>query len=136
MPVLGIRINKIEATKNEEIAPKGPMRITPSQKIKDITENQINGVSGKVKVIEIRFEFNTNYDPAVGEINLSGTIVYQGTEKIRKEILKTWKDSKKIAKSVEREIIASLTSRMFLVAINCAREIGVPSPMPFKFTEE
>jgi len=136
MPVLGIRMNKIEATRNEEIAPEGPVRIAPSQKIVDIKENQINGISGKVKVAEIDFEFNTNYDPAVGEIKLSGTVIYQGTENVRKEIIKTWKDSKKIPKIVEREIVTSLTSRAFLVAINCAREIGIPSPMPFKFTEK
>ena len=136
MPVLGIRMNKIEAIRNEEITPEGPVRIAPSQKIAGIKENQINGISGKVKVVEIDFEFNTNYDPAVGEIKLSGTVIYQGTENVRKEIIKTWKDSKKISKSVEREIVTSLTSRAFLVAINCAREIGIPSPMSFKFTEK
>lgn len=136
MPVLGIRMNKLEASRNPTVVPEGPIRIAPSQRILDIKENQINSVSGKAKIIEIDFEFNVIYDPPVGDIRLNGTVIYQATEDIRKKIIKTWKDKKRIAPEVEKEIIANLTSRAFLIAMNCAREIGVPSPMPFSFSEK
>ena len=136
MPVIGIKMNRIEAERNDEVAPTGPVRIAPSQKITDVKETQINSPNGKTKALEIGFEFNTIYNPEVGGIKLTGAIIFQDNAKKRKEILKTWKDSNRIEKSIEREVIASLTSRAFLVSINCAREIGVPSPMPFKFKEE
>ncbi|MEA1993419.1 MAG: hypothetical protein U9N35_03350 [Euryarchaeota archaeon] len=135
MTVLGVRMKKIEATRDESITPEGPVKIAPSQKITNIKENKIDSASGKATVVEFDFEFAINYDPPMGEIRLKGKVIYHGPEKVRKEIIKTWKDSKRISKTVEREILANLTSRAFLVAMNSAREIGVPSPMPFKFGE-
>jgi hypothetical protein len=136
MPVIGIKIDKIEAKRNEEVKATGPIRVAPSQRMIDVKENQINSPSGKIKAIDIGFEFSIIYDPAVGEIKMIGTVLFQDTAKARKEILKTWKDSQRLLKSIEQEVIANLTSRAFLIAINCAREIGIPSPMPFKFRQE
>ncbi len=135
MPVLGVRIKRVEATKNEDVTPEGSVQIAPSQRITNVKERKMDSATGKATVVELDFEFTINYNPSVGEIRLKGTVVYHAPEKVRQEILSTWKDSQRIAQSVEREIVANLMSRAFLVAMNCAREINVPTPMPLRFTE-
>ncbi len=132
MPVIGIRLDKIEAERKENVRAEGQIRILPVPRIIQMQETQIPGPTGKVNILEIQFEYATNYDPSIGEIKVSGTVMFQEAENIRKELINAWKEKKVINPDVGRDIIYRMTQHAFLVMMMLARELNLPSPMPLK----
>jgi hypothetical protein len=132
MPVIGIRMDKIEAERKENVKVEGQMRILPVPRILQLQEIQVPGPTGKVTIVEVQFEYVTNYDPPVGELKVSGTIMFQEAEPIRKQLIDTWKENRQINPDLGREIIYRMTQQAFLVMMNLARELNLPSPMPLK----
>ena len=132
MPVIGIRMDKIEAERKENVKVEGQMRILPVPRILQVEETQIPGPTGKVKIVEVSFEYLTNYDPPVGEIKVKGTIMFQEAENIRKQLVDTWKEKRQINPDLGKEIIYRMTQQAFLVMMNLARELNLPSPMPLR----
>jgi hypothetical protein len=132
MPVIGIRMDKIEAERKENVSVEGPMRISPVPRILQVQETQLPGPTGKVTVLEVQFEYTTSYDPPVGEIKVSGVVMFQESEKNRKQLLKDWKDNRQLSPDIGRDIIYRMTNHSFLVMMNLARELNLPSPMPLK----
>lgn len=129
MPVIGMRMDKIEAERKENVKLEGQLRIMPVPRILQVQETQIPGPTGKANIIEIQFEYVTNYDPPVGEMKVSGTIMFQEAENIRKKLVDTWKEERTIDPDVGKEIIYRMTQHSFLVMMNLARELNLPSPM-------
>jgi hypothetical protein len=139
MPVIGVRMDKIEAERKENVAIEGQMRISPVPRILQVQETQIPGPTGKINVVEVQFEYNTSYDPPVGEIKVIGAILFQESEKNRQQLLKDWKDKRQLSPDIGRDIVYRMTNHSFLVMMNLARELNLPSPMPLRIqtqTEE
>lgn len=132
MPVIGMRMDKLEAERKENVRIEGPMRISPLPRILQVQETQIPGPTGKANIIEVQFEYTVNYDPPVGEIKTVGTIMFQDAENVRKELLDTWKEKRQIHPELGKEIIYRMTHHAFLVMMNLARELNLPSPMPVR----
>jgi hypothetical protein len=125
-------MDKIEAERKENVSVEGPMRISPVPRILQVQETQLPGPTGKVTVLEVQFEYTTSYDPPVGEIKVSGVVMFQESEKNRKQLLKDWKDNRQLSPDIGRDIIYRMTNHSFLVMMNLARELNLPSPMPLK----
>ena len=136
MPVIGMRMDKVEAERKENVSIEGQIRILPVPRILQVQETQIPGPTGKVNIVEVIFEYTTTYDPPVGEIKVNGTIMFQDTEKVRKELVATWKEKRAINPDLGRDIIYRMTQHSFLVMMNLARELNLPSPMPLKIQEQ
>ncbi len=132
MPVIGIRMDKIEAERKENVKLEGQMRILPVPRILQVQEVQVPGPTGKVNIVEVSFEYVTNYDPPVGEMKVNGTIMFQEAENIRKQLIDTWKEKRQLNPDLGKEIIYRMTQQAFLVMMNLARELSLPSPMPLK----
>jgi hypothetical protein len=125
-------MDKIEAERKENVKIEGQMRILPVPRILQVQEVQVPGPTGKVNIVEVQFEYVTSYDPPVGEIKVSGTIMFQEAENIRKQLVDTWKEKRQVNPDLGREIIYRMTQQAFLVMMNLARELNLPSPMPLK----
>jgi len=136
MSVVGIKINKIEGSKNDNAKIDGPVRIGSAPRILSVTENQMNSGTGKVNVLEFSFEYYTNYDPALGNIRVNGAILYQATEDVRKNIMSSWKASNNLPKDVSAEVLTQMTQRSMLITMTLARELGLPSPLPLKISDQ
>ncbi|MGC1122520.1 MAG: hypothetical protein WBA22_15640 [Candidatus Methanofastidiosia archaeon] len=132
MPVIGIRMDKLEAERKENVRIEGQMRISPNPRILQMQETQIPGPTGKANILEIQFEYAVNYDPPVGDIKVIGTIMFQEAENIRKQLLDIWKENRQIHPEMGREIIYRMTHHAFLVMMNLARELNLPSPLPLR----
>ena len=132
MPVIGMRMDKLEAERKENVKVEGPMRISPVPRILQVQETQIPGPTGKANILEIQFEYAVNYDPPVGEIKIVGTIMFQDAENVRKELIATWKEKRQMHPELGKEIIYRMTHHSFLVMMNLARELNLPSPMPVR----
>ncbi len=136
MPVIGMRMDKVEAERKENVSVEGQIRILPVPRILQVQETQIPGPTGKVNIVEVTFEYTTTYDPPVGEIKVNGTIMFQDTEKVRKELVASWKEKRAINPDLGRDIVYRMTQHSFLVMMNLARELNLPSPMPLKIQEQ
>jgi len=136
MAVVGIKVNKIEGNRNEQAKIDGPVRIGSAPRILSITESQMNSGTGKVNVLEISFEYFTNYDPALGNIRVDGSIMYQANEDARKDIMSSWKSDKGLPKEVSTEVLTQMTQRSMLITMTMARELGLPSPLPLKISDQ
>lgn len=132
MPVIGIRMDKIEAERKENVKIEGQIRILPVPRIVQVQEVQVPGPTGKVNIVEVSFEYVTNYDPPVGEMKVNGTIMFQEAENVRKQLIDTWKEKRQLNPDLGKEIIYRMTQQAFLVMMNLARELNLPSPMPLK----
>ena len=132
MPVIGMRMDKIEAERKENVKVEGQMRILPVPRILQVQETQVPGPTGKINIVEVQFEYATTYDPPVGEIKVSGTVMFQEAESIRKQLLDNWKENRQINPEIGKEIIYRMSQQAFLVMMNLARELNLPSPMPLR----
>ncbi|MFQ5892015.1 MAG: hypothetical protein ACE5HW_04400 [Candidatus Methanofastidiosia archaeon] len=136
MPVIGVRIDKIEAQRNPQIKAEGAIRIAPLPRILAIQENQMQGTTGRINVLEAAFEYTANYDPALGNITTQGTVIFQAGEKERKDALRQWQEERKLPQNLGQEIMFAMTQRAFLILMNMAREVGLPSPMQVSVTPQ
>ncbi|MBU7016129.1 MAG: hypothetical protein HXS44_01370 [Theionarchaea archaeon] len=108
------------------------MRILPVPRILQVQETQVPGPTGKINIVEVQFEYITTYDPPVGEIKVNGTVMFQEAENIRKQLLDNWKENRQINPEIGKEIIYRMSQQAFLVMMNLARELNLPSPMPLR----
>jgi len=97
MPTLGISFKSIQANVNRSAKPIGNISVNSAPIIKDIEEAK-TGPAGIKNIITVQFEFKTIYEPNIGNISLSGELLYQ-TDKI-KDILKEWKKNKRLPSEV------------------------------------
>ncbi len=132
MPLVGLRMDKIEASRNNQVKIEGPVRIGTSPRILSLSESQVNSGTGKLNVLEVSFEYFTNYDPAMGNIRIDGVAMYQESEEARKKILSEWKSDNKLPAEFSNELIRQITQRSMLITMMLARELGLPSPLPLK----
>jgi hypothetical protein len=132
MPVIGIRMDKLEAERKESVKLEGQMRISPVPRVLQVQEIQVPGPTGKANIVEIQFEYVVSYDPPVGEMKIIGAIMFQEAENVRKELVNTWKEKRQIHPEVGKEIIYRMTQHAFLILMNLARELNLPSPMPLR----
>lgn len=136
MPVVGMRIDKIEASRNNQAKVDGPIRIGSTPRFLSVVESQIASGTGKMKVVEVGFEYFTNYDPAMGSIRVDGVVWFQDTEEKRKAVLAGWKNDRKLPQDFSTEILAQLTQRSMLISMVLAREMSLPSPLPLKINQQ
>ncbi|MBN1785596.1 MAG: hypothetical protein JW825_01200 [Candidatus Methanofastidiosa archaeon] len=136
MAVVGIKINKIEGSRNEQAKLDGSLRIGSSPRILSLSESQMNSGTGKMNVLEVSFEYFTNYDPALGNIRIDGSIIYQANDEAKKEIMNNWKSNRGLPKDVSAEVLTQMTQRSMLITMSLARELGLPSPLPLKISDQ
>jgi len=128
MAIVGFNFRKIEVEKKTDA--KGKINISNNVSIKGVEEAQLSLGANKQNALRLKFEFHTKYEPDMGKIFLVGDVVYMGTEKILKETLKEWKDSKKIPDSISREILGTVLEKCNIQAIVLSRDINLPTPVP------
>ncbi|MHC1605001.1 MAG: hypothetical protein ACXQTP_03420 [Candidatus Methanofastidiosia archaeon] len=134
MPVYGMRIDRVEASRNNQVKIEDSVRIGSAPRILSLSETQVTSGTGKINVLEVAFEYQTNYDPAIGSIRVDGAVIYQEGEEKRKKIVSMWKEEKKFSQDFSTEILTHLTQRTMLISMHLARELGLPSPLPMRIT--
>ncbi|MHC1598768.1 MAG: hypothetical protein ACXQS3_04780 [Candidatus Methanofastidiosia archaeon] len=135
MSIIGVRIDKIEASRNNQTKVDGPVRIGSTPRILSLIETQINSGTGKMNVIEVGFEYFTNYDPALGSIRVNGVVWAQENDDKRKNILSKWKKDHALPPEVSTELLTHLTQRAMLITMLLARELSLPSPLPLRINQ-
>ena len=124
MPVIGMKFDSIEGKRGNE-TPRGEIKVNSTPKITSIKEVDI-APFGK-KALAVNFDFSTNYTPNIGEIRITGEILY--TTDLHDKVLKEWKDKKTIPETASIEILNHLFRHCLLKIVNISEDLQLPPPI-------
>lgn len=124
MPIIGFKFESMEAKKIKSNF-GGEIKINSAPKITNITE--VNVPTLKKKVLGFGFEFITKYDPEIGEIKITGEVLYMAENQA--QILKGWKSKKNLPEKVNIEVLNHLFRQCLLKISNLADDLQLPPPI-------
>ncbi len=128
MTIVGFNFTKINAEKSG--LPKGKINIKNNVGIKNVEEADLSLGKSKQTGLRFVFEFTSSYEPKIGEITLTGEVLYLADEKTVKEILKEWKKDKKVQKDITAAVLNTVLQKSNIQALMLAQDINLPPPIP------
>lgn len=127
MSIIGLSFDSVEAKRDKGQKMLAEMKVNSVPRINSIKEVSVPTIGDK-KVLSLAFEFVTNYDPKVGEIKISGDLLY--TAKDNKALLKQWDKEKKLPEDTSLEVLNYLFRKCLLKVSSIAEDLQLPPPLP------
>jgi len=128
MPVVSFTFDKMQVERLKPL--EAPIKVESNMKVLDIKEEEVPISGGKKeKVLRFTFEYHIDYTPKQALIHLEGSIIYFEPPEEVKEILKQWKDGKKITAKVKQTVLNNILIRSNIKALLLGQEIGLPPHM-------
>jgi hypothetical protein len=124
MPIIGFKFDSMEARRSKT-ATGGEVKINSAPSITSLKEVSVPTISKKV--LGLGFEFLTKYDPGIGEIKMTGEVLYMSDKNA--QILKKWKDKKILPDAMNIEILNNLFRQCLLKVANLADDLQLPPPI-------
>lgn len=124
MTVLGIRFSSLEA-KRERGVRSAQIKVNSVPRITEVMETNVP--SFKQKALSLGFDFVTAYDPDIGNIKISGEVIYL-TENSAK-VIRGWKSKKEIPEDMRIDVLNHLFRACLLKVANLADDLQLPPPM-------
>jgi len=124
MAIVGFRITELNAKNNEKAASNIEVKSTP--KITDIEEIKLSNLENVLKIL---FDFETKYDPNVGNIKISGYALYQSDD--AKKILDSWKKSKALSAKLAENFLNFILRKCLIKITYLADELNLPPVVRF-----
>jgi len=124
MPIIGFKFESMEA-KRSKAGFGGEIKINSTPKITSVKE--VNVPTIKKKVLGLGFEFTTKYDPGIGEIKITGEVLYLSDKNAL--LLKRWKSKKVLPENVNVEVLNHLFRQCLLKISNLADDLQLPPPI-------
>ena len=128
MPIVGFNFEKLHVEKKKLI--EGKIQIKRDITITNITEEKLPTGKTKMDGLKFSFDFNIDYNPDVGNINLKGHIFFLDDPKILKDILKQYKKDKNLPPEITAKIINTILLKSTTKALNLSQEVNLPPHMP------
>lgn len=134
MTIVGVHLTKIAAEK-KPAANISKVGINNNISIADIAEKDFS--LGQAKQLGLRFVFSfiCEYSPDLGSITLGGEVLFLENEEKVKQILKEWKDGKKVAGDVMQAVLNAALHLCNIEALKLSQDISLPSPIPLPKVE-
>lgn len=124
MAVVGFGFTSISASRGKPY--RGSVNINNNVSVTSIEEAKLSGANNALR---FGFEFTTRYDPEIGSITLQGSVLYLAGER-SKQILKDWKNTKKLPNDIAPEILNTILSKANIEALMLSKELNLPPPIP------
>ena len=80
-------------------------------------------------VLAIKFTFRTFYEPKIGDITITGEILYQAED--AKASVKLWKEKKTVEQKIYLEVTNTILRKCLSKAVMLADELRLPQPVAF-----
>ncbi|MBI2079417.1 hypothetical protein HYT84_01520, partial [Candidatus Micrarchaeota archaeon] len=116
--ITGGKIDKVEATKANEVAMAG-LNINVA----------LDDVKVKGKNIEIDYTYTATYADNIGEIKLKGTLFATEDDKLSKEVEATWKKNKKVPDEYAEALINAINYTCSANGTLIARVLNMAPPI-------
>ena len=127
MAVIATNFLKIVAERKS--SPKGKVSIKNNVGISTVEKANLSIGKAKEDALRMQFDFNTKYEPKLGEISITGEIVYLNTPDKIKAILEGWKKDKAIPREIMTEVLNNILNKCNIQALVLSRDIGLPAPV-------
>lgn len=127
MAIVGFNFTKINVERKKAVT--GKVNITNNVAVKDIVEVDLALGKAKQKALKFVFEYVSKYEPDVGDITLTGDVIYLQEEKIVSDIAKQWKKDKSMPKDVMTVILNNILNKCNIEALILSRDMNLPAPI-------
>ena len=125
--IIKTNVHKVKAERNLE-AKGGQINIKNNVSLKSVEDMGLDK-DGK-KGLRFGFEFDCNYDPEIGKIEVGGQVFYVEEAKLVDEIKESWEKDKRVPTAVMEQVINAALHKGNIQAIKTAEDVGLPSPLP------
>lgn len=126
MPIIGYNISSIVAERKNFQAKKIDINSTP--KVNSVFERNLT-FPIKQDALAISFEFNTTYNPDVGEIKICGELLY--SDKNIKKISDYWNKKNQLPDPIDIQIKNFLFRKCLTLGISISENLQLPPPVMF-----
>lgn len=124
MPIIGGRINRVEAKKKEE------------NSIENFDMNfALENATQDKTVLNIKYTCKVDYKPNVAEITIEGELYYQDEEKKVKALADEFKKSKKLPNEVIEDVLAGMNYSCQAVGTLAAFALNITAPISIPKTK-
>ena len=121
MPVIGLKFNTIEGKRSPgKIVPE--VKINSSPKIVSVKEADVTPMGRKA--LALGFDFVTKYTPDIGEIKMTGEVIYLSEKNAK--IIKDWKAKKSLPEDMNMEILNYLFRACLIKISVLADDLQLP----------
>ncbi|MFP4403651.1 MAG: hypothetical protein ACOC3X_00460 [Nanoarchaeota archaeon] len=125
MTIVGFNFSNIEAKRNKAV--QGEVKIQNNVKIEDISETEMTIGQNKQKVLKFTFNYESKYEPKIGNILIKGDLIYMNEPKIITEVLEKWNSKeKKIPENVIGPVINTILNKSSIMALLLTKEVNLP----------
>lgn len=128
MKIVGFSFNKINierfSTKAEEL------KINTNININEIDSVKADLFKAKNEFISIKFSYIIKYEPEYAKIELSGNILVSIEPKLAKQVIKDWKDNKKLQEDFRIFVFNVILTKSNLKALALEDELNLPIHIP------
>lgn len=124
MPIIGFSFDKINATRAKPLS--GKINIKQDVRITSVEKDTVNLVQSE-DTVKFGFSFSLNYEPNLGNIDLTGHILYLTGSKDAESLIKKWSKDKKL--DDERLLLSLLNTviaKSSVKALTLAQEVNLP----------
>ena len=124
MPIIVMKFDSMES-KRERMVDKGEIKVNSTPRI--TSAKLISLPSINKKALALNFDFVTTYSPEIGEVKISGELLYMSEE--NPKILKQWASKKTLPENVNIEVLNHLFRQCLLKVANIADDLQLPPPL-------
>ncbi len=126
MPVIGLNFTSINARIDEKKL-GADVDVNSTPEIKNIAKKDIR-LAGVKDVLSIEFDFATKYTPDIGEIQITGEVLYQTDE--AEKILEMW-EGKQLEAKMTIDVLNAVFRKCITKAVQIADDLRLPPPLTF-----
>jgi len=125
--IVGFSFTRLEGEKKTPV--RGKVSIKNNVSLQDVSDAGLTMAQGK-KGVKIHFLFQTQYEPAVGNLKFEGDVILLEDDKHADALLKTWEKEKQLPKEIMLNLLNYILERSNVQALLMARDLALPAPIP------
>lgn len=125
MPIVGFNFTKLSADRKKEQI-KGDVKVKNDLLLQSLTQTDIDMAGKKQPVLKLVFDFLIDYQPGIGNLILSGHLLFADTPENVKSIMDMWKKEKKIPQQYAINFINVILTRSNIKALELSQAIVLP----------
>lgn len=128
MSVIGIDVTKMNF---ERLKSRGnKVNVDHSPSIEEVEETKVNTPSGQVNALRIKFRYEVNFDPKIGQGFLEGNVLFRPEEVKMEDVLERWDEENEIHGSIFMEVINPVIDKVMPSVFSVCNDLNLPSPVP------
>jgi len=122
MPVVGFNFTKLLAEKTGEINQE--TRAKSDLKVVDVSQEKLP-VGDAEEILKFTFSFTVEYGNA-GLSTMEGFLLYMEEPKKIKEIIKEWKEHKRVEADLMTQVLNNILFKTTVKALNLTQDVNLP----------